>query len=359
MNVLDLLHTAVENKASDIHLAPQRVPMMRVYGEIMPIATDLPLLEENSCKNLIYQLLTFEQQQKFEQNMELDCSYQIPEYSRFRVNVHMQKDGIGAVLRVISSNIPQPESINLSQEIVDLCDLPRGRVLVPGPTGSGKSTTLAVLIDQINQRRKEHILTIEDPIEFIYRNKGSIITQREVGSQTNSFSNALRAALREDPDVILVGEMRDLETIQLALTITETGHMVFGTLHTTDAPKTVDRIIDVFPPHQQAQIRTMLASSLKAVICQTLVPTINGNGRVAAREIMLVNPALANMIKEGKTMQMYNAIDTGGKIGMISMDRSLANLVKEGIISRETAESKANNFNLLKSYLDGSPVSVD
>jgi len=359
MDIFELLKTAVTSKASDIHLAPKRLPMMRVYGEIMPINPDLPHLDEDCCRSLIYQILSEEQQRKFEENMELDCSYQIADISRFRVNVHLQKDGIGAVLRVISSQIPSPEEVGLSKEVIDLCDLPRGLVLVTGPTGSGKSTTLAVLIDQINQRRKEHILTIEDPIEFIYSNKGSIITQREVGSQTSSFSNALRAALREDPDIILVGEMRDLETIALALTITETGHLVFGTLHTTDAPKTVDRIIDVFPPHQQAQIRTMLASSLKAVICQTLVPTIEGGGRVAAREIMLVNSAVANMIKEGKTMQMYNAIDTGGKLGMVSMDHSLAKLVKDGVISREIAECKCNNHHLLKNYIEGDSPSAE
>jgi len=351
MEINELLKQAVDLGASDIHLGPGRRPMARVNGNIKPIGPEHPVLEQQVCKDMIFCLLSDDQKLKFEQELELDCSYQIPDISRFRVNVHMQKDGVGAVLRVISSQIPGPEDIGLPKEVIDLCDMPRGLVLVTGTTGSGKSTTLAVLIDQINQRREEHILTIEDPIEFIYSHKSSIITQREVGSQTNTFANALKSALREDPDIILVGEMRDLETIQLALTITETGHLVFGTLHTTDAPETVDRIIDVFPPYQQQQIRTMLSVSLKAVICQTLLPRADGQGRVAAREIMLVTPAIANLIREGKSHQIYNAIDTGAKFGMISMDRSLAKLVKEGVITKEAAESKANDLDTLHGLL--------
>ena len=358
MEINELLKQAVDMGASDVHLGPGRKPMARINGRIKPISADYPPLDEQVCKEMIFCLLNDEQKTRFEQTLELDCSYQLQDISRFRINVHMQKDGVGAVLRVIGSQIPEPETIGLGKEIIDLCDLPRGLVLVTGTTGSGKSTTLAVLIDQINQRREDHILTIEDPIEFIYSHKNSIVTQREVGSQTNSFENALRSALREDPDIILVGEMRDLETIQLALTITETGHLVFGTLHTTDAPETIDRIIDVFPPYQQQQIRTMLSVSLEAVICQTLLPRADGKGRIAAREIMLVTPAIANLIREGKSHQIYNAIDTGAKFGMISMDRSLANLVKEGVITREVAESKANDLPTLRGLLGESMADV-
>ncbi|MCD6310558.1 MAG: type IV pilus twitching motility protein PilT [Candidatus Eremiobacteraeota bacterium] len=350
MDIFTILQEAVIKGASDIHLAPNRPPMMRVKGEIQKIA-DLPPLTAEDSKSLIYGILYDDQKLKFEENLELDCSYFIPNLSRFRVNVHMQKDGVAAVLRVIQAKIPSPDDIGLEESIIEVTNLPRGLVLVTGPTGSGKSTTLACLIDIINRKRREHILTIEDPIEFVYENKNCIITQREIGSQSKSFANALRTALRQDPDVILVGEMRDLETISLALTVTETGHLVFGTLHTTDAPKTVDRIVDVFPPYQQQQIRTQLSVSLKAVICQTLLPTKDGAGRVAAREIMIVTPAIGNLIREGKTHQIYNAIDTGSKLGMKSMDRSLAQLVREGKISMEDAEAKANDVNMLSNFV--------
>ncbi|MCL5037752.1 MAG: type IV pilus twitching motility protein PilT [Chloroflexi bacterium] len=350
MDIFTILQEAVMKGASDIHLAPGRHPMMRVRGEVTKIA-DYPVLTPEESKTLIYGILFDDQKLRFEETYELDCSYFIPNVSRFRVNVHMQKDGVGAVMRVIQSTIPSIEDIGLEESVANLVDLPRGLILVTGPTGSGKTTTLACLIDMINQRRKEHILTIEDPIEFVYQNKNCIITQREIGGQSKSFANALRAALRQDPDIILVGEMRDLETISLALTVTETGHLVFGTLHTTDAPKTVDRIVDVFPPYQQQQIRTQLSVSLKAVICQTLIPTVDGAGRVAAREIMIVTPAIGNLIREGKTHQIYNAIDTGSKLGMKSMDRALAKLVKENKIRMEDAEAKANDVNQLSNFV--------
>jgi twitching motility protein PilT len=260
-----------------------------------------------------------------------------------------------AVLRIISGKIPSPEELALPPVITDLANLPRGLVLVTGPTGSGKSTVLACLINLINQRRHSHILTIEDPIEFIYENKNSVVRQREIGQQSHNFAAALKHALRQDPDVVMIGEMRDLETIGAALTMAETGHLVFATLHTTDAAQTVDRIIDVFPAHQQQQIRAQLSTVLKAVICQTLLPKLNAKGRVAAREIMIVTPAIANLIREGKSHQIYGAIDTGVRVGMISLDKALLDLVKRGLISTEDAVAKANHPETLRG---GPPVSV-
>src|SRR4029077_14771488 len=273
---------------------------------------------------------------------ELDFSVSVDNVSRFRANILLDKLGVEAVLRVISNKIPTAAELQLPPVITDLANLPRGMVLVTGPTGSGKSTTLACLINLINEKRKQHILTIEDPIEFVYENKNSVIRQRELGQQTKSFGAALKHALRQDPDVVLIGEMRDLETISAALTMAETGHLVFATLHTTDAASTVDRIIDVFPAHQQQQIRTQLSSSLKAVVGQTLLQRVGSKVRIAAREIMLVTPAIANLIREGKTHQIYGAIDTSARVGMISLDKSLAELARKGLISSEDAISKAN-----------------
>ena len=348
MEFIDILKAAVERGASDLHMVIGRPPMVRYGGAIVSLV-DLPEISADESKRLIYSILYDDQKQKFEENLELDCSFEVKGISRFRINVFMQKNGVEAVLRVISSRIPPPEALRLPQAITELTDQPRGLVLVTGPTGSGKTTTLACLIQMINEKHSHNILTIEDPIEFVYEPVNSIIRQREVGQSTHSFANALRSALREDPDVILVGEMRDLETIQLAVTAAETGHLCFGTLHTTDAASTVDRIIDVFPPSQQQQIRVQLSNVLRAVVSQTLLPRSDEEGRIAAREIMVVTPAISNLIREGKSHMIKNAIETGGKYGMITLDKGLIELVNAGMISVEAAMSKASDPELIKS----------
>ena len=342
MEMIDVLKAAADIQASDVHIVVGKPPMVRVRGVITSLS-GFPVLTTEETKRLIYSILYEDQIARFEEKLELDSSYNVPGVSRFRVNVLLQKNGVEAVMRLIPSKVPNPKEIGLTESIFALTKLPRGLVLVTGPTGSGKSTTLASLIDIINQERKEHILTVEDPIEFVYEMKNCIVRQREVGSQTHSFLDALKHALRQDPDVILVGEMRDLETISLAISAAETGHLVFGTLHTQDAPQTVDRIVDVFPPHQQQQIRVQLSSTLKAVICQQLLPRAGGKGRVAAREVMIVTTAIANLIREGKTHQIYSAIETGMKFGMFTLDASLAELVKAKMVSLEDALSKATN----------------
>lgn len=350
--MLKILQSAVEKNASDIHVVIGKPPMIRVRGEIRPM-TEFPVVKAEDAKALIYSFLFEAQRKKFEEKMELDCSFHLPGVARFRVNVLCGRQGIEAVLRVINATIPSFKTLNFTPEMEELAKLPRGLVLVTGPTGSGKSTTLAALIDIINSSRKEHILTIEDPIEFVYEAKECIIRQREVGTSTLSFNNALKSALREDPNVILVGELRDLETISLAITASETGHLVFGTLHTTDAPQTVDRIIDVFPSHQQQQVRIQLASTLRAVVCQTLVPTADGRGRVAAREIMIVTPAISNLIREGKSHMVYGAIETGAKFGMMTLDKSLAELVKAKKVTLDEALIKAKEPDKLKQICSG------
>ena len=342
MEMIDVFKAAVERQASDIHIVVGKPPMVRVRGSI-EMLPGFPELTAEDTKRLIYSILYEDQIQRFEEKLELDSSYNVPGLSRFRVNVLLQKNGVEAVMRLISSKIPTPKDLRLSSSIIGLTKLPRGLVLVTGPTGCGKSTTLACLIDIINAERKEHILTVEDPIEFVYEMKNCIVRQREVGSQTHSFLDALKHALRQDPDVILVGEMRDLETISLAISAAETGHLVFGTLHTQDAPQTIDRIVDVFPPHQQQQIRVQLGATLKAVVCQQLLPVVGGRGRVAAREVMIVTTAVANLIREGKTHQIYSAIETGTKFGMCTLETSLAELVKEKIVTIQDAMSKVNN----------------
>jgi len=351
MDIFPILKDALEHGASDIHLAPNRPPMMRLHGIIRPIRDDYPVLTDEDSKALIYGILIDAQKLRFEENYELDCSYMVDGLARFRVNVHMQNDGVGAVMRLIQSKMPTPQDLALEDSILRFVNLPHGLVLVTGPTGSGKSTTLACLINIINERRKEHILTIEDPIEFVYENKGCVVTQREIGAHSKSFANALRAAMREDPDVILVGEMRDLETISLALTASETGHLVFATLHTSDASQTVDRIVDVFPHDQQSLVRTQLSCALQAVVCQTLMSTSDGRGRVAAREIMIVTPAIGTMIRDGKTQQMYGVIDTSSSLGMVSLERSLEKLVKAGKVNEKDAIAKANKPETLALYL--------
>ncbi|MBI4248459.1 MAG: type IV pilus twitching motility protein PilT [Elusimicrobia bacterium] len=358
MDLVEVLKQAVVARASDIHLVIGKPPMMRLNGEIQPVAPQNEVLTAESAKHMIYSILFEDQRARFEENWELDCSFAIKGLCRFRVNVLMQKNGVESVMRVISSQIPSADQVKLTPQMIALADLPRGLVLVTGPTGSGKSTTLACIIEQINQTHQHHILTIEDPIEFTYDSKKSIIRQREVGQNTKSFAAALRAALRQDPDVILVGEMRDLETIQLAITAAETGHLCFGTLHTQSAPSTIDRIIDVFPPHQQAQIRVQLASGLQAVIAQILLPKKGGKGRVAARELMTMTPAISNLIREGKTHMIYNAIETGVKFGMMPMDRSLAELVNSGVADLDVALTKAHNPDALQALCRGGGAKV-
>ena len=342
VNFVDILEQAVKRKASDIHILVDRPPMVRIQGKVSALSDFPPITREESQK-LIYSILFEGQRRKFEEFQELDCSFTLPQVARFRVNVLMARKGIEAVLRVINSDIPTPQELDFTPAMEELAKAPRGLILVTGPTGSGNSTTLASLVELINQTREEHILTIEDPIEYLYEPKKCIVRQREVGTSTLSFANALKASLREDPDVILVGEMRDLETISLAMTASETGHLVFATLHTTDAPQTVDRIIDVFPPHQQQQVRVQLSTSLRAVVSQALVPTIDGAGRVAAREIMMVTPAVSNLIREGKTHLIYGAIETGAKFGMRTLDKALELLVKAKKITLDDALMKAKD----------------
>ena len=338
----NILKLAYSRNASDIHITAGKPPMIREKGEMVALE-NYPALTAEHTKKLIYSIISETQQKDFEAKLELDCSYYIRDLCRFRVNVMMQKECTEAVLRIIPSKIPQAKDIGLSDAILSFSKLPRGLVLVTGPTGSGKSTTLAALIEVINQSRKDHIITVEDPIEFVYEAKSCVIRQREVGSDTHTFLNALKHVLRQDPDIILVGEMRDLETISLAITAAETGHLVFATLHTQDAAQTIDRIIDVFPSHQQQQVRVQLANTLEGVVCQQLLPKIDGKGRVAAREVMMVTPAISNLIREGKTHQIYSAIDTGAKFGMVSMDSTLLELVKQRLITVDLALSKSSN----------------
>jgi twitching motility protein PilT len=316
--------------------------MVRISGRLVPGGYETPLGPEET-KTLIYSILTDDQKAKFEEEHELDFSIGITGVSRFRVNIFMQRGSVAGVFRTIGETIPSFDDLALSDTVRELALLPRGLVLVTGPTGCGKSTTLAAVINLINQEREGHILTIEDPIEFVHGHNRCTVNQRELGSDTYSFPRALKAVLREDPNVVLVGEMRDLETIAAALTLAETGHLVLSTLHTQDAAQTVDRIIDVFPPYQQEQIRVMVASCLKGVVSQLLLPRADGEGRVAAREVMVVTAGIAAIIREGKTHQIYSAIQTGANMGMCTMEKSLAGLVAAGLISEEDALSKANH----------------
>ena len=342
MDLAELLKHAVESGASDLHLTASRPPMLRISGKLLPGGYETELNPDDT-KALIYSILTDDQKAKFEEEHELDFSIGIPGLSRFRVNVFMQRGCVSGVFRTIGENIPGCDELGLSDTVKELALLPRGLVCVTGPTGCGKSTTLAAMINLVNQERDGHIITIEDPIEFLHPHIRSTINQRELGSDTYSFPRALKAVLREDPNVVLVGEMRDLETIAAALTLAETGHLVLSTLHTQDAAQTVDRIIDVFPPYQQEQIRVMLAATLKGVISQVLLPRTDGPGRVAAREVLVVTPAISALIREGKTHQIYSAIQTGGSYGMCTMEKSLADLHAAGLITDEDALSKANH----------------
>ncbi|MFC1522259.1 type IV pilus twitching motility protein PilT [Elusimicrobiota bacterium] len=352
MELVEILTKAVEKGASDIHLVIGKPPMTRIKGEISELE-GFDVLSREESKGLIYSVLLEEYRARFEEDLELDTSVEVEGLARFRLNVLMDKDGPEAVMRVIAAKIPDPQQLGLTKEMLALTDIPRGLVLVTGPTGSGKSTTLASMLETINKKHRKNIITVEDPIEFVYENKMSVFRQREVGQHTKSFNEALRRSLRQDPDVILVGEMRDLETISLAITAAETGHLCFGTLHTMDAPGTVDRIIDVFPAHQQQQVRVQLSTALSGVICQSLLPTKDGKGRVAAREFMLMIPAIANLIREGKTHMIYQALDTSAKLGMFPLDRSLQDLVRAGKITKEEALSHAKNPQALMTQMGG------
>jgi twitching motility protein PilT len=340
MDITELLAFSVQHKASDLHLSSGVSPMIRVDGDVRRI--NIPALADKDVNSLVYDIMNDNQRKDYEQNLEVDFSFEVPNLARFRVNAFNSNRGPAAVFRTIPSEVLTLDDLGAPDIFKTISDTPRGLVLVTGPTGSGKSTTLAAMVDYINQNKHHHILTIEDPIEFVHDNKLSLINQREVHRDTHSFSNALRSALREDPDVILVGELRDLETIRLAMTAAETGHLVFGTLHTTSAPKTIDRIIDVFPGEEKAMVRSMLSESLRAVISQTLLKKIGG-GRVAAHEIMIAVPAIRNLIREDKIAQMYSSIQTGASVGMQTMDQCLTNLVNHGIVTNTAAKEQAQD----------------
>lgn len=341
MHIDDLLRMLVEREGSDLHMRVGEPPVIRIHGDL--IRTDLPVLKPQDVEDILFSILNEERKQKFRENMELDLSYEIKGLSRFRVNVFRQRGSVGAVLRAIPIKIKTIDDLMLPPVTKDICMRPRGLVLVTGPTGSGKSTSLAAMVDHINRNRRCHILTIEDPIEFLHTDRMSEINQREIGMDTHSFAYALKHCMRQNPDVILVGEMRDLETISLAITAAETGHLVFATLHTTDAPQTIDRVVDVFPPEQQEQIRTQLSVTLLSIISQTLLPRMDMPGRVAAFEIMVATSAIRSLIREGKTHQIYTDIQTGGEFGMQSLDMCLIDLVRRRLVSYEQALAKSSN----------------
>jgi twitching motility protein PilT len=346
MDISELLAFVVKNKASDLHLSAGLPPMIRVHGDVRRI--NLPPLEHKDVHAMVYDIMNDGQRKFYEENLECDFSFEIPNLARFRVNAFNQNRGAGGVFRTIPSKVLSLEDLKAPKVFGDIANQPRGVVLVTGPTGSGKSTTLAAMVNHLNENEYGHILTVEDPIEFVHESKKCLMNQREVGPHTLSFANALRSALREDPDIILVGEMRDLETIRLAMTAAETGHLVFGTLHTSSAAKTIDRIIDVFPAEEKEMMRAMLSESLRAVISQTLLKTKDGASRVAAHEIMVGTPAIRNLIREGKVAQMYSAIQTGAQLGMQTLDQNLMDLVKRNVVSKEEARNKAankDNFN--------------
>jgi twitching motility protein PilT len=349
MDITELLAFSAKQNASDLHLSAGLPPMIRVDGDIRRL--NVPAIDNNDVRKLIYAIMNDRQRRDYEEHLEIDFSFEVPGVARFRVNAFTQARGAGAVFRTIPNQVLSMQTLGLGEVFESLAMLPRGLVLVTGPTGSGKSTTLAAMIDYINDHRYEHILTIEDPVEFVHVSKRCLINQREVHRDTHSFADALRSALREDPDVILVGELRDLETIRLALTAAETGHLVLGTLHTTSAVKTIDRIIDVFPGEEKAMVRSMLSESLQAVVSQTLLKR-EGGGRVAAHEVLIATSAVRNLIREDKVAQMYSAIQTGGSLGMQTLDAALTRLVKEGVVSLQEAQMSAKGTLALKDDIE-------
>jgi twitching motility protein PilT len=354
----DLLEQMVELGASDLHITVASPPAYRIRGHIVRAEGYEPFTAEDT-RTILYRILSSEQQKHFELNRQLDFAYSMPGVARFRVNVYFQREAVGGAFRLIPTEIKTLEELNLPPVLHGLAEYPRGLVLVTGPTGSGKSTTLAAVIDEINRNRSEHILTVEDPIEFVHRHKRCIVNQREIGPDATSFGEALKAALRQDPDIILVGEMRDLETISTALTAAETGHLVFGTLHTQSAPSTIDRIIDVFPPAQQEQVRIMIANSLQAVVTQTLLPTADGAGRVAALEILLPDDAVRNLVRQAKTEQVYSVMQTNTARGMQTMEQALADLALRRVVNVEDAIARSSRPDQLIGILERSGMAVD
>ncbi len=343
LNLHELLSIVLDRQASDLHLTTGSRPQLRLHGHLTPLE-DYPELTPSVIQRLMYAAITQRQREKFEENLELDFAYSVPGKARFRVNLYRQRDSLGAAFRLIPFEIKRLEDLGIPPSVANFAMLPRGFVLVTGPTGSGKSTTLAALVDLANRQRRDHIMTVEDPIEFLHQHQSCVVNQREVGEDTHSFSNALKHVLRQDPDIILVGEMRDLETISVALTAAETGHLVFATLHTQDAAQTIDRVIDVFPPHQQQQVRVQLAGSLQGVVCQTLARTVDGQGRAVATEVLVATPAVRNLVREGKTHQIYSAMQAGAQHGMHTLDQHLAELVKKGKITYEVGLEKCHHI---------------
>jgi len=352
LNINELLELVITWRGSDLHLAAGSPPVIRVNGDLRPIP-DVPILNGSQIRQMVFSILTQKQREKFEKELELDTSYALPGKGRFRVNVFLQRDSVGAVMRAIPYQVVDYDVLGVPPAVKTWAYLPRGLVLITGPTGSGKSTTLASLIDIVNRERSVHIMTVEDPIEFLHNHKRSLINQREVGEDTHSFASALKHVLRQDPDVILVGEMRDLETISTALTAAETGHLVFATLHTQDAPQSIDRVIDVFPAHQQQQVRVQLASALQGICTQQLIPTSDGQGRAIACEVMVATPAVRNLIREGKTHQIYSVLQAGGRYGMVTMDMSLVQLVRAGRITMDMALERCSNEEDLRRQMNG------
>jgi twitching motility protein PilT len=357
LDFADLLLEVIERNASDLHLTAGAHPTVRIRGRLQPLE-DYPVMTTEMTREIVYSILTNDQRQRLETDWQLDFAYAIPGRARFRVNAYYQRSAIGAAFRLIPFSIKTVDELGLPTVLHDLAKRPRGFVLVTGPTGSGKSTSLAAVVNEINETREEHIMTIEDPIEFLHGHKKCIVNQREIGSDAQSFAAGLKAALRQDPDVILVGEMRDLETIHTALTAAETGHLVFATLHTQDTPQTIDRIIDVFPAEQQQQVRVQLSVALQGIITQQLLPTADGAGRIAACEILLATPAIRNLIREGKTHQIYSSLQTGGSIGMQTMDAALATLVRSGKITPRLAVSRSSTPDELRRLLGAGSFAV-
>ncbi len=358
LDFADLLLEVIERNASDLHLTAGAHPTVRVRGRLQALE-EYPVTTTEQTREIVYSILSNDQRQRLETEWQIDFAYSIPDRARFRVNAYYQRAAIGAAFRLIPATIKTVDELGLPLVLHDLAKRPRGFVLVTGPTGSGKSTSLAAVIDEINASREEHIMTIEDPIEFLHGHKKCIVNQREIGSDAQTFGLGLKAALRQDPDVILVGEMRDLETIHTALTAAETGHLVFATLHTQDTPQTIDRIIDVFPANQQQQVRVQLSVALQGIITQQLLPTADGAGRIAACEVLLATPAIRNLIREGKTHQIYSSLQTGANIGMQTMDAALATLIRQGKITQKLGESRSSTPDELRRLLGAGSFAVN